>query len=124
MSSVDPKLTALQFNEYINQQDIDGLTSLMTEKHQFIDRAGEIVKGKDAMTKGWIEFFDSFPEYLNTFLRVDSRDDLVILYGYAIWSTDSERDYAIWTATIENNLVAEWRIYEDSEENRRQLDLN
>lgn len=123
MNSVDPKFTALQFNEYINRQDIDGLTSLMTENHQFIDRAGEIVKGKDAMTKGWIEFFDSFPEYRNTFLRVESRDNLVVLYGFATWSKGSERDFAIWAAIIEDDQVAEWRIYEDSEENRRQLDL-
>jgi ketosteroid isomerase-like protein len=123
MNSVDPKLTALQFNECINRQDIDGLSSLMTDDHQFVDRAGEIVKGKDAMTRGWIEFFDSFPEYNNTFLRVDSHENRVVLYGYATWSMGSESDYAIWTATIENDLVAEWRIYEDSEENKRHLGL-
>jgi hypothetical protein len=29
--------------------------------------------------------------------------------------------HAIWTATIENGLVADWRIYEDSEENKLKL---
>ena len=32
---------ALQFNQYINDQDIDGLTNLMTEDHVFIDRHGD-----------------------------------------------------------------------------------
>jgi hypothetical protein len=31
MNKRDPKLTALQFNEYINNQDIKGLSSLMAE---------------------------------------------------------------------------------------------
>lgn len=30
MNSKVPKLTALQFNEYINNQDINGLSNLMT----------------------------------------------------------------------------------------------
>ena len=123
MNERDPKLTALQFNECINSQDIRGLSDLMTEGHTFIDRKGEVSAGKETMTEGWIEFFDSFPEYRNTFLRVESQGDTVVLYGYATWETGSEPDYAIWTARIENDLVAEWRIYEDTEENRRRWNL-
>lgn len=123
MNKRDPKLTALQFNEYINSQDIQGLSNLMTEDHVFIDRKGEIHKGKDTMTKGWIDFFNSFPEYENTFLRIQSQGDLVILYGYATWQRGSDPDYAIWTARIENDLVAEWRIYENTDENRRIFNL-
>ncbi len=110
---IDPKLTALQFNECINRQDICGLSSLMTDDHTFIDRKGEVVAGKEAMTKGWIDFFGSFPEYRNTFLRVESHGDLVVLYGYATWEKGAAPDHAIWKATIENDLVAEWRIYEE-----------
>jgi len=29
----------------------------------------------------------------------------------------------IWTATIEDDLVNEWRIYEDTEENRERFGL-
>jgi ketosteroid isomerase-like protein len=123
MNERDPKLTALQFNECINSQDIQGLSDLMTEDHTFIDRKEEVFAGKETMTEGWIEFFDSFPEYRNTFLRVESQGDTVVLYGYATWERGSEPDYAIWTARIENDLVAEWRIYEDTEENRRRWNL-
>ena len=123
MNSIDPKLTALQFNEYINNQDIAGLSGLMTEDHTFIDREGNSDKGKESMTNGWIGFFKSFPEYKNTFIRVQSQDDLVVIYGYAIWKKGSEPDYVIWTATIEDDLVAEWRIYEDTEENKRRFNL-
>ena len=52
MNSKDPKLTALQFNECINNRDIKGLSSLMTEEHTLIVRDGEVVKGKESNTKG------------------------------------------------------------------------
>jgi predicted SnoaL-like aldol condensation-catalyzing enzyme len=123
MNSVDPKLTALQFNEYINRQDIDGLSRLMTEGHTFIDRKGQVDRGRGTMTKGWTDFFKSFPDYRNTFQRVESQGDLVVLYGYATWKEGADPDYAIWTAVIEDDLVAEWRIYEDTDENKRRFNL-
>jgi ketosteroid isomerase-like protein len=119
----DTKLTALQFNEFINKQNIKGLSRLMTDNHTFIDRAGAINRGRESMSKGWIEFFASFPNYKNTFTRVESRDDTVILVGYAYWSEENKYDPAIWTARIENDLVAEWRIYEDTEDNRKKFGI-
>jgi hypothetical protein len=117
MNLRDPKLTALQFNEYINNQHIEGIRSLITEDHIFIDRVGEEYKD---MVNGWKEFFANFPTYKNYFTRVDSKDDLVVILGYAIWSEDSlEQDHAIWTAKIKNDKVALWQIYEDTEENRK-----
>ena len=123
MNSKDPKLTALQFNEYINNQDIKELSNLMTEDHTFIDREGGVFKGKESMTKGWMDFFNQFPDYRNIFTRVESRDNLVIIIGYAIWSKESSEDHVIWTAKIEDDLVAEWRIYVDTEENRKKFDI-
>jgi ketosteroid isomerase-like protein len=123
MNTIDPKLTALQFNEYINRQDIKGLSGLMSDDHTFIDRQNEVVRGKEAMTEGWIEFFQSFPGYRNSFERVQSQGGLVVLYGYATWHRGGEPDYAIWTATIEDDLVAEWRIYENTGEYRKRFDL-
>jgi ketosteroid isomerase-like protein len=123
VDSVDPKLAALQFNEFINRQDIDGLSGLMTEDHTFINRRGEVDRGKEMTTCAWIGFFRLFPEYGNTFKRVQSEGNLIVLYGYATWSKGADPDNAIWTAVVEDDLVAEWRIYEDTEENRKQFNL-
>jgi len=123
MNTRDPKLTALLFNEHINNQDIAGLSGLMSDDHTFIDREGAVYPGKETMTRGWIEFFQSFPDYRNTFNWVESRDDLVILIGYATWSQGSRPDHAIWTAIVRENRVAEWRIYEDTDENRVKLGI-
>ncbi|MFX1495981.1 MAG: hypothetical protein ACFFBH_00495 [Promethearchaeota archaeon] len=121
MNSRDPKLIALLFNDCINNQDIKGITNLMTKDHVFIDRHGDCFGD---MINGWKEFFQNFPTYKNTFTQVESQENLVILIGYARWSEDSlEEDHAIWTATIENDLVAEWHIYEDTEENREKLSI-
>ena len=121
MNLSDPKLTALQFNECINNQDINGISKLMTKDYVFIDRKGDSYRD---MVNGWLEFFQNFPTYKNFFSRVESKENLVILIGYAIWSKDSsERDHAIWTATIENDLVKEWHIYEDNAENREKLNI-
>ena len=121
MNKRDPKLTALQFNEFINRQDIEGLSSLMTDDHTFVDREGRVDKGKDSMIQGWIRFFEQFPGYRNTFTRVESRDDLVILIGFAEWTRGASPDHAIWTARIKDDQVAEWRIYHDTDENRAAL---
>jgi len=119
-----PKLIALQFNETINQQNIRGLTSLMTEDHRFIDRAGLIVSGKNNLTEAWIRFFELFPEYRNTFTDVKSNGNLIILFGYATWKKGEAPDHVIWTAIIKDDLVAEWRIYEDSEENKEKFKVS
>jgi predicted SnoaL-like aldol condensation-catalyzing enzyme len=123
MVSMDPKWIALQFNENINQQNIQGLSSLMTDDHRFIDRAGLVVSGKSNMMDAWVRFFELFPENRNTFTRVESNGNLVVLYGYATWKKGEAPDHAIWTTTIEDNLVAEWRIYEDTDENKEKFNL-
>ena len=51
MKKKDPQLIILEFNECINNQDINGLTNLMTEDHTFIDSENRIDKGKETMTK-------------------------------------------------------------------------
>jgi predicted SnoaL-like aldol condensation-catalyzing enzyme len=119
----DPKLTALLFNESINNQDIHGLSRLMTDDHTIIVREGVTVRGKQPNIEGWAEFFAQFPNYRNTFTRVESKDELVIIVGFAYWSESQPYDPVIWTARIEGDRVAEWRIYDDTELNRKELGL-
>lgn len=64
MNLKDPKLTALQFNEYINNQDVYDLNNLMIEDHIFMDRSEDRYGD---MVNGWKEFFSNFPTYKNYF---------------------------------------------------------
>jgi len=121
MNSKDPKLTALQFNECINNQDIKGLSSLMAEDHIFIDSDRNFTRD---MINGWKRFFNDNPTYKNIFTRIESRENLVIIIGYCLWSKDSkEEDHYIWTTTIENDLLVNWQIYKDIEDNRKKLKI-
>jgi ketosteroid isomerase-like protein len=119
MNKRDPKLTALVFNECINARDLVALVDLMADDHAFIDRNDDRHAGKDRMSRGWSEFFEEFPDYRNTFVRIQSCDDLVVVLGYAEWAAGGERDHVIWTATIRDDLVAEWRVLSDTEANRK-----
>lgn len=121
MNSRDPKLIALLFNECINEKNIKGLASLMSDEHTFIDRDGNAYKPKDVMIDAWKNFFTSYPDYKNTFNKIESRDNIVIITGHAYWSEENSFDPAIWVAIIEENLVAEWRIFYNTEENRKKL---
>lgn len=123
MNSRDPKLVALQFNECINNQDLNGLAFLMTDDHAFIDREGKVTQGKQTMVESWKQFFEMFPEYRNTFNCVQSRDNRVTILGYAHWSKEEPYDPVIWTATIVSDLVQEWRVHVDTATNRRECDL-
>jgi ketosteroid isomerase-like protein len=123
MNTKDPKLTTLLFNECINNRDLEGLACLMTEDHTFIDRDGKVDEPKEKMVKGWKEFFEMFPLYRNTFVRVESKGDVVVVLGYAYWSEKQPYDPVIWTATIVNDLVREWRIYADTKENRAKFNI-
>ncbi len=121
MNFRDPKLTVLMFNEFINGRSADGLSGLMTDNHLFVDREGNSHNTKSDMLKCWAEFFRLFPDYRNSFNRIESHDNFVVVRGYAFWSAENPYDPAIWTAKVENDLVAEWCIFEDSEENRKKF---
>ncbi len=123
MNSRDPKLIALLFNECITNQNLEGLSALMSEDHTFIDHTGAISRPKDFMINAWKSFFAACPKYKNTFSRLESASSTVSIVGHAFWSEEKPFDPVLWRARIENDLVAEWRIYEDTPENRKFLNL-
>jgi 3-methyladenine DNA glycosylase AlkD/ketosteroid isomerase-like protein len=122
-----PEDIALQFVEHINERDLDGLTELMTEEHTFIDIAGCVHQGREMMRDGWAEYFTACPEYTIYVSQIIVVGDTVVLFGSTTGShlhlpPEAEfRDTAIWTAKIENDRVAEWRIYDDTEKVRDAL---
>lgn len=124
MTETDPVQTVKQFNQYINKKDLEGLTSLMTAGHTFIDSQGEITRGKKKMASVWKQFFRAYPDYKNTFERVGRLGNIVILHGYSTCANEPALEGpAIWTAKVQGKLVAEWRVYEDTPENRSRFGL-
>jgi ketosteroid isomerase-like protein len=124
MDIQDPLGTVLRFNHFINTQDLTGLNEMMTEDHAFIDSVGEIERGRKAMIQAWKTFFTLYPSYRNVFQQVTVEGDRVTMLGRSHCQEEPILDGpAIWTAHIRDNLVTEWRVYDDTPENRRTLGL-
>lgn len=116
--------TTLQFNNCINSLDLDDLTSLMSDDHTFIDSENDVHEGKELMTEGWRDFFKLYPDYRNIFERVEMKEGVVIMVGYSICPNEPVLDGpAIWSAKVRDGLVAEWRVYLDTHENRATLGI-
>ncbi len=109
MDSLDAMMTALRFNEKINQRDLDGLVELMTDDHIFIDNAGDVDKN---MKAGWQRFFKNHPDYRNIFTSVVVRDSAVVMVGYSTCANEPRLNGpSMWTAKVRDGLVSEWRVY-------------
>jgi ketosteroid isomerase-like protein len=123
MNKDEQKAIVLQFNEYIDKQNIDGLASLMTADHTFIDSGNNIIHGKEKVLEAWSRFFELFPDYRNVFEKLESQNNFILITGHSICSDKRLDGPALWTAKIKDNKVAEWRVYHDTPENRKQLDI-
>ena len=123
MDAFDVMMVALKFNEKINARDLEGLAELMTEDHTFIDIPGEVYRGKGIMKDGWRDFFTRYPDYRNIFTRVQVDNDFVVMVGYSTCSYDPLDGPALWSAKVRDGQVAEWRVYEATDQNRRNLKL-
>ena len=124
METLQQRDVVLRFNECINSRNIAGLAELMTDNHAFIDSANNVFSGKEKALEAWKSFFDSFSDYHNVIEHVAVfTDDRVTLVGHSRCSDARLEGPAIWFAKIEDGRIAEWRVYEDSPENRRQLAL-
>jgi ketosteroid isomerase-like protein len=120
---MDLKEIVVQFNDCITAQDVSGLGHLMADDHAFIDSEGGAIRGKVNCLDAWRGFFSQFPDYKNVFNSLTSQDNQVIVIGYSICSEPALDGPALWTAKLSDGKVVEWRVYTDTPENRRQLDL-
>lgn len=116
--------TALQFQRHINDQDLDGLFSMMTDDHIFIDASDEVSSGKDTSATRWHNLFKAYPDCQNIIESVEHRDSLVIMIGHCKCLHPKLAGPAIWTAKVVDGLVSEWRVFLDSFENRILLEIH
>ena len=63
MNPTNPEGIALKFVECINNQDIEGLVSLMTADFTMIAYEGEPEIGRQRMKQGFKRNFNEYPEY-------------------------------------------------------------
>jgi len=124
MNTRDPKLTVLQFNEYINNQDADELGKLLSEDSKLVEGEETTKMGKAEVKNSWIEFFNLVPDYRNHFTRIESEGDRVVIIGFSTCSNELLDGPALWTALVKDDLIDEWHVLEDTRENRASLGIN
>lgn len=122
----EPAAVALvrRFNEAINAADPDRLAALMAEDHAFIDSAGSSVTGRAACLDAWRGFFAAFPGYRNELAAFHVRGDAVAVVGRSVCSEPALDGPALWAARIRDGLLTEWRVYEDTPQNRSRLGID
>ncbi len=114
---------ATRFNCAINAQDIEVLAGRMTDDHSFVDTADTAVSGKAACVDAWRGFFQAYPDYRNVFDSVTAYGDVAVAFGHSVCSEPTLAGPAIWAATIRDDLVAQWRVYLDTQETRERLQV-
>jgi len=117
----DPTAVVVRFNEHINARDLAALGDLMTDDHTFVDTAGGSLTGKAACLAAWRGFFEGFPDYRNVFTTLTAHGDVVAIAGRSECAEPTLAGPALWTATIRDGRVAQWRVHEDTPEARRRL---
>jgi uncharacterized protein (TIGR02246 family) len=121
-------VVAQRFVRAINRQDVEAIAALMTDEHRFVDSLGNAVTGSAAMRAGWAGYFRMVPDYTIAVEETYCDGPVVILLGtaqgtYAAGGAAAQENR--WStpisirAFVEDDKVAEWRVYADNEPIRK-----
>jgi uncharacterized protein (TIGR02246 family) len=122
------EIVAHAFVRAIGRQDVAGLAALMTEGHRFVDSLGTAVEGREAMRAAWTGYFHMVPDYSVEVESTLCDGPVVVMLGMArgtyvpdgtLSAENRWETPAALRAVIENEKVAEWRVYADNEPIRR-----
>ena len=125
-----PTSIAQAFVRAINRQDVQALADLMTAEHRFIDSLGNAMEGRETMRAGWAGYFRIVPDYTIAIDETYCAGSVVVMLGTVggTYSADgvlkNENRWqapAALRAVIEQDRVAEWRVYCDNEPMRQKI---
>jgi len=128
MENKQPIEIVLSFLEKINAHDVEGICSLMTSDHIFIDGLVNRFGGIENLRKGWASYFHWFPDYAISHEDVLGSGLIVLLTGsargtYAVGGTLPTENHwevpAAWKAVVRNGQIAEWHVYADNQPVRK-----
>jgi ketosteroid isomerase-like protein len=123
-----PQSVTNAFVRAINRQDADGVASLMTPGHRFVDSLGNLVEGREYMGKGWTSYFLMVPDYTLAIEETYESGPVVLLLGMAqgtyaqggnLSQSNAWKTPIAIRAQVEDGLIAEWRVFADNEPIRK-----
>ncbi len=127
---VSPKSVAHAFVRAINRQDVEALMELMADGHRFVDSLGNVVGGREKMRAGWLGYFSMVPDYMVAVEETYCDGPVVVMLGVAMgtYAPDGQiklenrwKIPAAVRALIEDDKVAEWRVFADNDPVRQRM---
>jgi ketosteroid isomerase-like protein len=107
-----------EFVRCINANDAEGIVSLCTADHIFIDSLGCQVSSRERLEQAWAGYFSLFPDYRIDLETEASQNEVVLACGFAsathAASKKSWRIPAAWRAIVKKGQIAEWQVYADN----------
>ncbi|HYD54538.1 MAG TPA: nuclear transport factor 2 family protein [Gemmatimonadaceae bacterium] len=119
-----PHEVVQRFVDCINAHDVAGLGESMTPDHSFIDSLGNTMRGREAMTDAWRQYFAMVPDYRIVVERFLDDESVIVAFGRAEGTFTSDGSLheanawctpAAWRAVVRADGVAEWQVYADNE---------
>jgi len=113
----------LEFIDFINKHNIEGMAGLLSEDHIFIDAHNNSVTGKENMIASWKIYFEWFPDYTIETCDIIQGETCTAVFGFANGTFRSlhnpERNNhfhlpAAWRVIVENNKIKQWQVYSDT----------
>lgn len=121
---MNAKDIVLEFVRQINSQNVDGLCSLMSEDHRFIDALGSMIQGREEMRHAWTGYFQLVPDYQIWLEEIFESGIVIMAFGTAGGTYSPNGDLleenrwqvpAAWRAEVRDNFLTEWRVYADND---------
>ncbi len=128
MENKQPIQIVLSFLDRINGHDVEGICSLLSSDHIFVDGLGNKFSGIENLHKGWASYFNWFPDYAISHEDVLGSGQIVLLTGsargtYAVGGNlPTENHWEVpsaWKAVVRNAQIAEWHVYADNQPVRK-----
>jgi hypothetical protein len=111
MNDFSPRSIVLQFIELVNQGDLDGMASFVSDDVVFTDILGRVYQEKDFMEN----YLSAFPNYkIHVHYALQGGNGVAIFgktSGSHVPPEIEEHEWLVWTAEIEDGLISKWRIY-------------
>jgi ketosteroid isomerase-like protein len=114
--------TVCAFIHAINHQDVERLTELMSEDHEFIDPGGTVIRGRTGMADAWKHYYEKIPDYFIRDAEFIQKGNIVAIFGKAGGTVSENGELpkanqweipAAWRAEVRGEEIAGWRIYVD-----------
>ncbi|MEQ9404616.1 MAG: nuclear transport factor 2 family protein [Cyclobacteriaceae bacterium] len=120
---MDAKSIAYTLNDCLNQRDFSALSVMLMDNVTFTGSSNHSIMGKKACIEAWRTFCRLFPDYQSEFEEIVVNGETVSVRGYSTCSNKRMQGPALWSGTIKDGKVYEWRVHHDTTENRVTLGL-